>query len=93
MRIPCPYCGERDRQEFTVRGELPQTARPEGLDASAETMFEHVYSRKNIAGVHRELWYHGAGCHSWLVLQRDTRTHAATDVSAARETLKRGAVP
>ncbi len=38
-------------------------------------MTDYVYLRDNPAGAHRELWYHGAGCRSWLVVARDTRTH------------------
>ena len=83
MRIACPYCGERDRQEFTVLGDaIP--VRPDGIDASAAAMFDYVYQRDNVAGAHREFWYHGSGCHAWLVVERDTRTHAVINVETAR---------
>ena len=39
----------------------------------------------NPAGPHREFWYHGAGCHAWLVVERDTRTHAIKSVASARQ--------
>jgi sarcosine oxidase subunit delta len=84
MRISCPYCGARDVQEFAYRGDATK-ARPEGLDASEEAMLDYVYLRDNAAGPHRELWYHGAGCHAWLVVTRDTRTHAISAVEAARD--------
>ena len=48
-------------------------------------MHDYVYLRDNPAGPHRELWYHGAGCRSWLVVDPDTRTHEITGVSSARE--------
>jgi methylglutamate dehydrogenase subunit B len=88
MRIPCPYCGERDRREFTVLGDAGPV-RPNGMDADAgaksEAMFDYVYQRTNPAGLLREYWYHGAGCHAWLVVERDTRTHAIKGVNTARQ--------
>ena len=84
MRIPCPHCGERDRREFTVLGDA-DPVRPDGMDADSNAMFDYVYPRTNAAGLHREYWYHGAGCHSWLVVERDTRTHAIKGVATARD--------
>jgi sarcosine oxidase subunit delta len=31
----------------------------------------------------QELWYHGGGCHKWLVVTRNTRTHDINDVAFA----------
>jgi methylglutamate dehydrogenase subunit B len=75
MRIRCPWCGERSLEEFTYRGDATVT-RPASLDASAEQAWvDYVYLRDNPDGRHREHWYHGAGCHAWLVVTRDVRTH------------------
>ena len=84
MRIRCPHCGERDNGEFSYLGDAAPV-RPDGMDASAQAMHDYVYLRDNPAGEIRELWYHGAGCRSWLVVTRDTRTHAILDVSSARD--------
>jgi len=84
MRIPCPHCGERDRREFTVLGDA-DPVRPNGMDADPGAMFDYVYQRTNAAGLHREYWYHGAGCHAWLVVERDTRSHAIIGVKTARD--------
>jgi sarcosine oxidase subunit delta len=43
-----------------------------------------VYLRDNPAGPYRELWFHAAGCHSWLIVERDTRTHEIRSVTFAR---------
>ena len=86
MRIPCPYCGERDRREFTVLGDA-DPARPDGMDAAPDAMFDYVYQRTNAAGLHREFWYHGAGCHAWLIVERDTRDHAIKGVQTARQVI------
>ena len=47
---------------------------------------DYVYLRDNPMGAHRELWYHAAGCHAWLVVTRDTRSHAISSVEAAEGT-------
>jgi sarcosine oxidase subunit delta len=82
MRIRCPYCGERDAQEFTYRGAHLQRPDAEAPGAEA-TFFDYVYLRDNPAGPLSELWYHRAGCRSWLVVERDTRTHAIARVAIA----------
>jgi sarcosine oxidase subunit delta len=80
MRIKCPYCGERDAQEFTYRGAALQRPDTEAPGAEA-AVFDYVYLRDNPAGPFSELWYHRAGCRSWLVVERDTRTHAIARVA------------
>lgn len=84
MRINCPHCGARDAQEFSYLGDAtPQ--RPDGLQATEAAMFDYVYQRDNPAGRLRELWYHGAGCHAWLVVTRDTRNHAIEAVETMKQ--------
>ena len=85
MRIPCPYCGERDVQEFTYLGDAIAACAATRREAAAEAMHDYVYLRDNPAGSHRELWYHAAGCHAWLVVTRDTRTHAIERAEPARD--------
>lgn len=83
MRIDCPYCGARDSREFTILGDA-SPIRPSGDAADALSMFNsYLHERQNIAGLHRELWFHGSGCHAWLVVTRDTRTHAIESVESA----------
>ena len=84
MRIACPYCGVRDVREFAYLGD----ATPERPDPQRRTptmrFIDYVYLRDNPAGAHRELWYHGAGCQAWLVVERDTRTHEIAAVRACK---------
>lgn len=83
MRIPCPHCGARGHDEFAYYGDAaPSRPDPSGPDAE-RAFCDYVYLRDNPAGLHRELWYHAHGCQSWLVVERDTRTHAIARVSAA----------
>jgi heterotetrameric sarcosine oxidase delta subunit len=81
MRITCPFCGERDSREFTYLGDATVERPAEG--SRAEAVFDYVYLRRNPAGPHREHWQHSSGCRAWLVVDRDTRTHAITAVIAA----------
>ena len=84
MRIRCPYCGERSNDEFSMLGDADAiVARPVGGDPAA--FHEYVYQRTNPAGVHRELWHHSAGCRRWLIVTRDTRTHAVLGTMFAAE--------
>ncbi len=79
MRIPCPFCGSRDAAEFSYLGDASVT-RPDtaiGADSDA-AMYDYVYLRDNPAGAFKEYWYHSGGCHGWLVVERDTRTHRIT---------------
>jgi sarcosine oxidase subunit delta len=84
MRIPCPFCGARDVGEFAYLGDAaftrPDTAAPDAAARFADA----VYLRDNPAGPHAELWYHAAGCRSWLRVMRDTHTHAILGVAYAR---------
>jgi heterotetrameric sarcosine oxidase delta subunit len=91
MRIDCPCCGLRDVGEFNLLGDAAPV-RPDGMAVSLAAMTDYVYLRDNLAGWHRELWYHGFGCRSWLVVERDTRTHAIGTVAFAKDVaLSRGA--
>ena len=86
MRIPCPYCGLRSNEEFVYHGDAT-LHRPDVSDTSAadaeRAAYEYVYLRENPAGRHRELWFHAAGCHAWLIVERDTRTHQIFHASPA----------
>ena len=80
--IDCPHCGPRPKEEFGVKGAvLPRPA----ADAGADAWMDYVYLRENPRGGHREYWHHAGGCRRWLVVTRDTLTHAVTRVADAVE--------
>ena len=83
MRITCPHCGTRGNDEFLVLGAA-DPARPDP-DAPLSDWVSYVHERENHRGSHHELWHHQAGCRAWLVVERDTYTHAVIAVRAARE--------
>jgi methylglutamate dehydrogenase subunit B len=95
MRITCPHCGARDAQEFTYLGDAtvkrPETPVDQPIDdAVLDRWHDYVYLRDNPYGVLKEFWYHHGGCHQWLVLARNVRTHdiagPAVPAASARAT-------
>ena len=86
MRIQCPFCGDRDVSEFTYLGDAGFRRPQPDIAGAADRYYEAVYLRDNPAGPHEELWYHAAGCLSWLRITRNTRTHEILGVRLATET-------
>ncbi len=82
MLIKCPYCGERPSEEFTMLGDA-SVKRPTSNDK--EAWYDYVYLRDNPKGRFSEYWHHGAGCRSWLIVERNTETHEVYGVTAARD--------
>lgn len=87
MRINCPVCGERDRREFYYVGDAVALDRPD-RDAGLDAWDSYLHLRDNPAGLTRDLWHHEAGCGAWLVVTRNTGTHAVSDVVLAREVVR-----
>jgi sarcosine oxidase subunit delta len=83
MRIGCPYCGERDAHEFAYLGDATVRRPDPAAPRAASAFHDYVYLRDNPAGPHREFWYHAAGCHAWLIVTRDSRTHRVDGVVLA----------
>jgi methylglutamate dehydrogenase subunit B len=81
LRIPCPFCGVRDHAEFTYEGDA--TVAYPALDGSEEAWFAAVFLRENPRGAHREYWRHLHGCGAFLLVERDTVTHAIGEVRLA----------
>ncbi|MFV2003139.1 MAG: sarcosine oxidase subunit delta [Paracoccaceae bacterium] len=75
MRITCPHCGERDLREFTCRGSAVALHRP-APDADVAAWDDYVFVRDNVAGEVRDLWHHSGGCAAWIVVTRNTVSHA-----------------
>jgi heterotetrameric sarcosine oxidase delta subunit len=87
MRITCPLCGPRDRREFYYYGAADYLNRPTE-DAPPAAWDDYLHLRDNPAGETRDLWYHETGCAQWLVITRDTVTHAIHDVALVAGPLK-----
>ena len=72
IRIPCPWCGPRNVDEFAWHGE--RMRRPDPATATSETWRAYLFERANPAGWTNETWYHRAGCRRYLVVERHTVT-------------------
>ena len=86
MIINHPHLGPRDASEFTILGDASLINRPDWQAGDADdTFYDYQYLRDNPAGLHRELWFHEQGDRSWLVVTRDTVTHAVIAVALASD--------
>ena len=83
LRIPCPWCGDRDETEFRYRGDASVT-RPDA-DAGLEAFAAYVYERDNVRGWHQEWWLHAGGCRKLLRVERHTLTHEIRAAAPAEE--------
>jgi sarcosine oxidase subunit delta len=90
MIINHPLLGPRDANEFVYLGDATLIERPDWqAENAAELFHDYVYLRDNPAGEHQELWYHEQGDRSWLVVTRNTLTHAISKVELASDVARR----
>ena len=73
----------RDHSEFSYGGDA--SVEYPALDAPESEWLEAVFQRENLDGVVLETWQHLQGCRMWIVVERDTRTHAIHSVQPAHE--------
>jgi sarcosine oxidase, subunit delta len=66
LLIECPWCGARPADPNTL---------------SDAAWADYVVIRQNRRGAHDERWWHVRGCGSWLMIRRDTTTHAIESVT------------
>jgi sarcosine oxidase subunit delta len=84
MNIPCPYCGLRDLEEFSILGEVaPPRPDAEASDAIAQ-FHAYVHLRDNAFGPGEEHWYHANGCRRWVIVTRDTRDNVVLGARMAK---------
>ena len=89
MIINHPLLGPRNLNESIYYGDASLLKRPKWDDKNAEDKFyKYLYLRKNIAGIHKELWFHQQGDRSWLVVTRNTKNHEIIKVELATEVVK-----
>jgi sarcosine oxidase subunit delta len=75
LLIRCPWCGERDENEFSYGGEAHIVRPSEPAKLSDEEWADYLFMRNNPKGLFRERWAHAQGCRRWFNVQRDTLTH------------------
>lgn len=76
LQIFCPYCGEhREEDEFHFKGQA-HIKRPADPDSCDDKQWgDYLYFRKNIRGLHHEMWVHALGCRKFFNVARDTVTY------------------
>ncbi len=84
LRINCPVCGLRDETEFSY-GADASVVRPEMDETETDPWIDYDFTRDKPRGPHKEYWHHVQGCRQWLVLERNTLTHAVGACRLARE--------
>ena len=89
MIINHPLLGPRHINEFVYLGDASLLNRPDWKGKkSEENFYNYLYLRNNIAGIHKELWFHQHGDRSWLVVTRNTLTHEIIKVELATDISK-----
>lgn len=73
LRLPCPFCGVRDQEEFIFGGPSHLT-RP-SIEVTDAEWTRYLFSRENPKGTHLERWRHAFGCGRWFNVARDTASH------------------
>ena len=90
MIINHPLLGPRDISEFVYLGDASLLKRPTwDNNKSEEKFYQYLYLRNNVAGIHKELWFHQQGDRSWLVVTRNTISHEITKVEFATDISKK----
>ena len=90
MIINHPLLGPRDISEFVYSGDASLLKRPSwDGNKSEEKFYEYLYLRDNVAGIHKELWFHQYGDRSWLIVTRNTISHEITKVELATDISKK----
>ena len=56
-----------------------------GCTAGTDAWDAYLHLRDNPAGRTRDLWQHEAGCGAWIVVTRDTVSHAVEGAQLAAE--------
>ncbi len=73
MRVKCPYCGERDKAEFSAHHEAFR-GRPRNPSAASDAAWaDYLFFHTNKKGEQPELWRHTFGCRRYFYVMRDTR--------------------
>jgi heterotetrameric sarcosine oxidase delta subunit len=83
MQIKCPWCGDRDENEFNCGGTT-HIVRP-AIGASDAIWGDYLFFRDNPHGLHLERWCHRQGCGQWFNVARHTVTHAILGVYGMTE--------
>jgi len=72
--IKCPYCGEREQEEFTCGGEAHIVRPKNPSELTDDQWADYLFMRQNHKGLQFERWNHSFGCRQWFNVARNTAT-------------------
>ena len=72
--IKCPYCGEREQEEFTCGGEAHIIRPKKPYELTDDQWADYLFIRQNNKGIQFERWNHSFGCRQWFNVARNTST-------------------
>jgi heterotetrameric sarcosine oxidase delta subunit len=75
LLIRCPWCGDRDENEFAYGGQAHRSYPADPEELSDEEWADYLFMRDNPKGPWSERWFHAAGCRRWFNAVRNTATH------------------
>ncbi len=81
LTIPCPFCGPRNESEFLHGGALKPTRPAHPGQLSDAEWVDYLIVPPNPIGPVREKWWHIRGCGRWIIIERNTLTHALSTVA------------
>ena len=74
--IKCPYCGEREQEEFSGGGEAHIVRPKNPPELTDDQWADYLFMRQNNKGIQFERWNHIFGCRQWFNVARNTATDA-----------------
>lgn len=80
IRINCPYCGERNEDEFVYGGDVEHRRPPNPASLSDAEWCDYIYTVPNTKGWANEFWWHVRGCGRWITVQRNSETNEVRSV-------------
>jgi heterotetrameric sarcosine oxidase delta subunit len=72
--IKCPYCGEREQEEFACGGEAHIVRPKNSPELTDDQWADYLFIRQNKKGIQFERWNHAFGCRQWFNVARNTAT-------------------
>ena len=86
--VPCPHCGIRPKEEFTIRGDAAWRALPPSRRRTPGSTTS-IYATIR-AGGYEEYWHHTSGCRRWLVVDARHRDPCGIRALPMPRSAKRG---
>lgn len=83
--IHCPYCGERNEDEFVYGGDVKHPRPADPASMSDAEWCDYIYTVPNTKGWANEFWWHVRGCQRWITVQRNSANNALRTVQPEQD--------